>query len=116
MKVLVLEDEESRIQYFVRKWNTYDLHLTCNAFYAISLLKESIFNLIFLDNDLGEGNGSGVHVARFLYEHKNNKNNNARIIVHSWNMPAVAIIRGLLPRVLCFPYGVNDFFDFDIDK
>jgi len=116
MKALVLEDTKSRIQYFIKRLDAYDLHLTDNAYDTINLLNKEIFNLIFLDNDLGDNDGSGIDVARFLYEHKYNKNNDALIIVHSWNIPAVTTIRGLLPRAYFFPFGSKDFFNLSIDK
>lgn len=78
-------------------------------FYSASSL------LIFLYNDLGKGNGRSTQSVRFSNEYKNTKNN-TRTIVYSWNMPAVATIKGLLLRVLYFLYKINRFFNFDIDK
>lgn len=115
MKLLVLEDSLSRIKYFIEKFCNCDLILTENANSAIEYLEDEMFDCIFLDNDLGDGNGAGADVAAYLYQHPDNPNNNAEIIVHSWNMPAVAAIIGKLPQARFVPFGSHDFYGLEIN-
>ena len=107
MKVFVLEDDNERIRYFKETFNDVDLYT--NAYDAIRALRKKVYDVILLDNDLGDDAGSGIDVATFLHDTKDNRNNNAIIIVHSWNTPATASIKGLLSRAYCFSYGSFNF-------
>lgn len=97
MKIFVLEDDSYRINFFLEKFCDYDITITENAYSAIDYLKEETFGYLFLDHDLGEGNGSGQDVVDYLSKNPSNKNNLANIIVHSWNVPAAEKMVSLLP-------------------
>lgn len=115
MKLLVLEDSLSRTKYFIEKFYDCDITITENANSAIEYLEEEMFDCIFLDNDLGDGNGAGADVAAYLYDNPNNPNNNAEIVIHSWNIPAVAAIIGKLPQAKFVPFGSHDFYGLKIN-
>lgn len=116
MKILVLEDDSYRVTTFIEKFCTHDLYITENAFRAIDYLENNVFDYIFLDHDLGENNGCGIDVATYLLENPNNKNNDASIIIHSWNTPASLEMKSRLPLAVHMLFGSADFFSLVLDK
>ena len=110
MRVLLLEDNEFRIKFFMEKVGfNNSLEVVDNATKAIELLKNTLFDCIFLDNDLGIGNGEGVDVAKFLHSSPDNLNNQSIIIIHSWNKPASEAMKINLPNAVLFPFNTNLF-------
>lgn len=109
MDILVLEDNSSRVTYFIEKFCNHNLIITESADEAIGYLENYVFDLIFLDNDLGENNGYGVDVVTFLSDNVENENNDAVIIIHSWNVPAASVMLNILPTSKFFPFGSQDF-------
>ncbi len=108
MRIFVLEDDSYRINFFLEKFCDHDITVTESAYSAIDYLKEETFDYLFLDHDLGEGNGCGQEVVAYLFKHQLNKNNQAKIIVHSWNIPAVEIMLGLLPpQAIHIPFNTE---------
>lgn len=97
MRIFVLEDDSYRINFFLEKFCNYDITITENAYSAIDYLKEETFGYLFLDHDLGEENGSGQDVVDYLSRNPSNKNNQAEIVVHSWNISAAERMMALLP-------------------
>ena len=110
MKILVLEDNRARGDYFIHTFYKHDIIITDNAYEAIEYLKENIFDYIFLDHDLGPDNGSGADVAAYLCGNIDNENNDANIIIHSWNTPAAKSMNNSLKNAVFFPFGSKDFF------
>jgi len=115
MNILILEDDLQRIRYFIERFGHHNLKITENATSAIDYLNKYVFDYIFLDNDLGQGNGSGVDVASFLYNNQNNLNNKARTIVHSWNAGATESILSKIPNAIQAPFNTEIFFEAGID-
>jgi len=109
MKIFILEDDNNRVRYFKDTLAKHDVKVFDVADDAIDALENKVYDILFLDNDLGESAGSGTDVADFLHRNKDNKNNDALIIVHSWNVPAATAMRSLLPRAYFFPYGSEKF-------
>lgn len=110
MKILVLEDDTSRLSYFMENFYKHDLTLIENADSAIEYLSNQEFDCIFLDHDLGEGNGFGADVASYLYSHPENPNNNVTIVIHTWNVPGAKAIKAKLPDAYIMPFGSDDFY------
>jgi len=110
MKILILEDSTARLVYFNEKFYKHELTMIENADRAIEYLEEQEFDCIFLDHDLGEGNGFGADVASYLYENPDNPNNQSTIVIHSWNVPGARAIKSLLPDAHFMPFGSDDFF------
>jgi DNA-binding NtrC family response regulator len=115
MKILVLEDDCYRVSFFIERFGNHDLMITENANRAIEYLEEHEFDYLFLDNDLGEDNGEGVDVARFLERNPDNANNKAITIVHSWNIPATKSIKRKLPNAVSAPFNTENFFNLRLD-
>jgi ActR/RegA family two-component response regulator len=115
MKLLIVEDDGFRVRFFIERFGQYDLKVIENAKVAIEYLQENVFDYIFLDNDLGEGNGEGVDVADYLAQHPDNPNNEAIVIVHSWNVPATAAIKSKLPNAVAAPFNTDNFLSLRLD-
>lgn len=116
MRILVLEDDSYRITIFVNKFHNHELVITENAYDAIEYLTTSTFDIIFLDHDLGKDNGSGSLVSSFLRESENNSNNNAHIIIHSWNMPAAYAMMSDLPGAILVPFASKEFYGIQLPQ
>lgn len=114
-RILLLEDDVFRVRFFVERFGQHKLKITENVEDAIEYLKDYKFNYIFLDNDLGSGNGEGIDVAKFLQNHPDNPNNKAVIIIHSWNIPATTTIKSILPGAISAPFNTETFYNLKLD-
>lgn len=114
-KVLILEDNNLRVKFFINMFYKCELKITEDAKEAIRYLENYTFNYLFLDNDLGMGNGEGVDVARFLNNHPENHNNSSTIVIHSWNSPAAIKMYDLLPCAIIAPFKTNKFYEIKLD-
>ena len=100
MKIFILEDNQDRISLFREKLKGHDLTIAETAQEAINALgtnknamtRESHFDLIFLDHDLGgeemvgtNGANTGSEVVRWMAQEMGS---GPSIIVHSMNAPA----------------------------
>ena len=108
-KILILEDDNNRVKFFINMLQNHDLKVIESAYEAIQYLVECSFDYIFLDNDLGMGNGEGIDVARFIYDNHGNSNNSATIVIHSWNSPAAGTMKRLLPHAIIAPFRTDKF-------
>lgn len=110
MNILVLEDSINRIKYFIEKFSGHNLIVTESAHEAIDYLNEQVFDCIFLDHDLGGSeNGCGADVAAYLCDNMDNENNDAIVVIHSWNTPAAMSMQKELPRSKLLPFGSAEF-------
>jgi CheY-like chemotaxis protein len=116
MRILILEDDDFRITHFIEKFYTHSLKITEDANNAIWHLSLGLFDVIFLDNDLGDGNGYGADVAAYLEENPDNLNNQSQIIIHSWNVPAAKSMMKLLPNAIFMPFNSDEFNNLSLDK
>lgn len=92
MRVLVLEDEQYRRQYFAEQLARHDLTFALDAGTAIERLQREQFDAIFLDHDLGPGDGTGQDVALAVALMKSPP----PVWIHSYNMPGARAISGIL--------------------
>jgi hypothetical protein len=116
MKILILEDDGGRVRTFTEMFYTHDLTITENAYSAIEYLTNDVFDVIFLDNDLGLCNGSGTIVSCFLRENPTNQNNYAKIVVHSWNVVAAHQMAQDLPEASLVPFATDTFYSIQLPK
>lgn len=111
MRILILEDDGYRVNNFIELLYNHDLDITESAYQAVSLLESKLYDLILLDHDLGEGNGSGTTVSSFLKAYRDNPNNEALILIHSWNVPASNNMLKDLPNAAWAPFNTREFYD-----
>jgi len=93
-RILIVEDNDTRQDFFRDTLAGYSLVFTTTSVEAIELLKQKSFDLIFLDMDLDDGLGRGLDVARTL---KGTPNSHSDVIVHSMNISAAAEVKKILP-------------------
>ena len=93
MRILVVEDDESRCAWFQEKFAETNLDLTCNVQQAFEWLGVWDYDVILLDHDLIEDHyfseveddeRTGYAVAAWLATHPDSQRD-ATIIVHSLN-------------------------------
>jgi len=113
--ILLVDNKLDRIIYFIERFGVYDLDIVENSIFALDYLTNKVYDYIFLGGDLGERGGHCVDVAKFLAENENNRNNDAKIIVYSWDIPAVEAIISILSTVEYIPFSQTGFIDmFDL--
>lgn len=115
IKILILEDDGARVRFFIERFGQYNLSITENAKEAIQYLEDYTYDYIFLDNDLGTGNGEGIDVANFLQHNSDNPNNRAIVIIHSWNFSAARHIKSKIPHAVAAPFNTESFFNLKLD-
>lgn len=93
-KVFILEDEEYRTKFFQEILGDIPYFITSYSDVAIKALRETKFDLIFLDHDLGNGRGNGFDVAK---EIPNTINKETPIVVHSMNVSGAENIVSVNP-------------------
>lgn len=111
MRILILEDDGTRVNNFIELLFRHDLDITENAHEAVALLETKVYDLLLLDHDLGDGNGTGGVVSGFLYAYPENPNNDAEILIHSWNAPAAKNMLEDLPKAVWAPFNTEEFYD-----
>jgi hypothetical protein len=111
MRILILEDDGTRVNNFIELLHTHDLDITENAYDAVDLLQANVYDLLLLDHDLGDGNGSGGLVSSFLGNNQDNPNYDAKILIHSWNVPASKSMLEDLPAAAWAPFNTEEFYD-----
>jgi hypothetical protein len=99
-KILVLEDDPTRLQGFVIGLKGMDYTLVSNPIMAVGYLALYDWDVLFLDHDLG-GNAfcpsdekSGFAVACWLSE--NPTHVPGKIVIHSWNPAGVENMQAVL--------------------
>ena len=89
MKILILEDDENRVEIFRRQLIGFDVVYVDRASDAIKWLSEDKFDYLFLDHDLGgkvfveETENTGYEVCLWLEENPEKKPEH--IFLHSLN-------------------------------
>ena len=116
MRILILEDDGTRVNNFIELLHIHDLDIIENAYEAIVLLETNAYDLLLLDHDLGDGNGSGGIVSSFLRSFPDNPNSEIITIIHSWNVPAAKAMLSDLPHAVLAPFNTDDFYDVLINQ
>lgn len=109
MRILILDDDETRLRMFHEKLNDPgDIVMkTRTAKECISELQNYTWDMLFLDHDLGgkvyqeSGPETGYEVAKWLFDNPEKKPE--KIIVHSFNSSGSKNIIELLPESIYSP-------------
>ena len=109
MRVLVLEDNESRIRKFQRELVGNAVDFARDAEEALACIGARSYDLIFLDHDLGGeemvdsgGANTGYLVASRLA--RDVKNGAAHVVLHSCNPSGAMMMALALPRAVSVPF------------
>lgn len=107
MKVLVLDDSLERLVQFRQNLIGHEVSVAETAPECVTLLRKTLFDVAFLDHDLGgkimvaSGVGTGYKVAEWLDMHPARMPK--RIIIHSFNPVGVKNMKRALPQALVAP-------------
>lgn len=109
MKILILDDDKIRHLLFKTNFVGHVLVHTYTAQEAIKALEEDLFEVAFLDHDLGghsyvESEGeeeTGYTVAKWLAEHPDRKP--PIIHIHSYNPVGAQNMKNILPGSILSP-------------
>jgi CheY-like chemotaxis protein len=116
MNILVLEDSQERMKFFRRWCIGHTLVEAVTAQQAIKAIDETVFDLIFLDHDLGiddqgqpgSPENSGMTVAKYLCNKEAELDNSPFIVVHSHNHGRVEeMMRWLSAHFVAIPWPFN---------
>jgi SAM-dependent methyltransferase len=72
-------------------------------------------DIIFLDNDLGDG-GFGANVASYLFNNRSNANNESLIVLHSYKISDSIVISKLLSNTIIAPLDLHIFSYLGLDN
>lgn len=92
MNILIVEDDEQRIDWFKNQLAGHKLYIAKSTSSAINTLKQIDFDIVYLDHDLTEEaywkdahhSVTGYSVCLFLEQNPEN-NRDASFVVHSMN-------------------------------
>jgi hypothetical protein len=110
MKVFILEDSDSRIEWFKQHFPNADIAKTAKEAY---IYLENEYDLIFLDHDLGgeilvdsNKDNTGYQVAKFI---SSSINKNTETIIHTLNPCGAQNMKNALPHARYIPYIMLKF-------
>lgn len=83
MRILILEDDPNRFAWFRKTFADDDVTFTTRVPQALSCLRGSSYDLIFLDRDLGQPKENGEDVSWAMKEEKLAEN--STVVIHSVN-------------------------------
>jgi len=107
MKILVLDDQETRLIIFRQRLIGNIVECVKTATDAIKKLSEESWDMVFLDHDLRDkvfekpGPGTGYEVAVWLRDHEDKKPK--QIIIHSYNTKGAMYMKAILPGSIYRP-------------
>jgi hypothetical protein len=107
MKILILDDDLCRHQQFNKRLIGHSVTNVSESKEAINKIQENVFDIIFLDHDLGgkihvqSGENTGYEVALWL--NKNEQYHKGEIVIHSFNPVGAANMKALLPHAKVIP-------------
>jgi len=107
MKILVLDDNETRLRLFRQKFIGHEILCVRTVKEAIKTLKKEGFDAVFLDHDLGgkenvaSGPETGYEVAYWLSKHPEKKP--PQIVIHSFNTVGSRNMHALIPEATIAP-------------
>lgn len=111
MKILILDDDQSRHKIFAQKLIGHEVVHSYTAMSTIAHLRNDTFDYVFLDHDLGEkvmvpsGKGTGYQVAEWLSH--NVKCQPKNIVIHSFNPAGAQNMKNVLPNAQIVPGAWN---------
>lgn len=106
MNILILEDTDFRINYFIDHLSIHNLSIADNIEDTIEYLSSDVYDYIFLDI----ANKDGLNVIEYLENNLDNKNTSSTIIIHSWNMLEVlSLIKASSFLMEHLPFGSEKF-------
>jgi len=110
MKILILEDNEYRIDTFTIELKGHDIDHTDNVEICKNRIRTTKYDLIFLDHDLGgeifvdsDVEQTGYHVAKII---PYSINRNTKVIIHTHNPPGGTKMKEVIgENAFCKPFG-----------
>ena len=105
LDLLIVEYLTQRVIFFIERFGHHHLDIIESSDGAINYLDDNLYNYIFLGGELGDENGSGVEVAKYLVDNGGNPNTFADIIIHCWNVSEANQMVRLLPHATYLPYN-----------
>ena len=109
MKIMILEDNIERVKSFKKMLKDHELTITDRSDDAIKLVKDSKYDFIFLDHDLGgeqyvdsKEYDTGFRVACAI---PSSVNEGTDVIIHSFNPVGAKNMQNILPNARCMPFG-----------
>jgi len=112
MLILILEDDNNRIARFMKELSFigHELHFAETTSSAKKYLSENVYDVIFLDHDLGgemmvdsDKPNTGYQVAKAIV---GTANEDAYIVIHSMNPAGSNNMAAILPKAIVAPFTI----------
>ena len=107
MKVLVLEDNKDRLNWFKETFSKCELYIAMTAEKAADAIMKWEFDLIFIDHDLADETRTGYDFAKLLAEEirVGRITNDPSIYIHSLNPVGAKNIKSILVDAIICPFS-----------
>ena len=109
MKILIVEDDQQRIDWFEREFKDADVVVVKEAEDGIREVEATKYDVIFLDHDLGgrafvesHDPNTGFQVALAIVK---SPNKNTPIVIHSWNPAGAGNMQSILKHAIYAPFS-----------
>lgn len=89
ISILFLDDDITRWQLFLQRFGHLEVKWVKTAQECIKELEDHVWDIVSLDHDLGEDDGCGMDVVRYITYEQPFVN---VIAIHSWNQPAASLM------------------------
>jgi hypothetical protein len=116
LMVLILDDDLERLGQFKEHWGGHILGCVTTAREAIALLEHFVFDLVFLDHDLGgkvfvssSNTNTGAEVARWLEDPMNHLSKPRSLIIHTLNPAGRKYMAQALPYAMVCTDGAWNY-------
>jgi CheY-like chemotaxis protein len=101
MRILILEDNQERIEFFKRIFKNHELIICELIFSAQEIVQQEEFDIMFLDHDLYKDNIRGIELEITGYDFvkflvKSNLQKHSLIYIHSMNPTGANAMQNLL--------------------
>lgn len=113
-RVFIVEDDMNRIEWFRKKLGSriYGVHWRPEtAIGAFAHMSPEIFDLIFLDHDLGGPYAPPYTTAVAEYLYNFDPDIGPRVMIHSLNPVGAKNLQAILPGSVLMPFGTFDIKD-----
>lgn len=101
MNVLVVEDSFERMKMFREDLKDHNVEFCVDGKTAIERIRNNVYDIIFLDHDLGEGL-NGYDIAKVI---PNSINKDTQVIIHSCNPVGVGNMLSVLSNAIPINYS-----------
>lgn len=105
--LLLIDHMSNRALFFIERFGNHTIDIADACDIAVDMLKEKVYDIIFIGGKLSVGHGSDV--AEWLSRQSDNENNKSTIVIHSQNLIDVEFSIRALPNSIWIPFEEDTY-------